>query len=78
MFTTAISSLSLCSLPTTTTQNKLDKAEEHFRMALAICSKSLGDTHPDTQGTAIGLWNVLQAKGGCESEMAALDAKHGI
>ena len=49
-----------------------------MRQALSINSKILGKTHPTTQNSAIGLWNILQAKGGCEAEMGALDAEHGI
>ena len=59
-------------------QGKLKEAEPLYRRALAIKSKVLGKKHTSTQNTAIGLWNILQAKGGCEAEMAELDAEYGI
>ena len=55
-----------------------EQAEPLYREALKARQATLGDEHPHTQNTAIGLWNVLRAKGGCEDEMAALDRRHGI
>ena len=54
------------------------EAEPLYRQALAIRIKTFGNTHSETQSSAIGVWNVLQAKGGCEAEMGQLDATHGI
>ena len=62
----------------TNVQGKLGEAEKLYRLALAIFIQAFGNTHKSTQNSAIGLWNVLQGKAGCQAEMDQLDATHGI
>ena len=58
--------------------DELREAEALYRRSLAINEAEHGPRHPSTQKSATGLWNVLNAKGGCEAEVAALRAAHGI
>ena len=59
-------------------RGELREAEALFRRALAIRQAAHGPHHPHTWTSANGLRMVLDAKGGCEAEVVALEAAHGV
>ena len=58
--------------------HRLDEALLLFEEDLAASRETLGNRHPETCRIAVGLFQLLRAKGGCDDEMAQLDQLHGI
>ena len=53
-------------------------AEAMHRRNLETRERTLGNEHPSTKISAQWVRHVLRSKGGCEVEVAALEAAHGI
>ena len=58
-------------------QGKLDEAEPLYRRALQAREETLGQMHPRTKKSALGLYNLL-AKTGRHDEAAQPRARHGV
>ena len=56
----------------------LTGAEPLLQRALEAYERTLGKEHHYTLASVSCLATLLAEKGGCEAEMAALDAAHGI